>query len=232
MRVDGKRKAVGSREMNHLARDGNPSRTGETVIGGVDGVAAFLRRKVGDVEIDPRLVRLAGVVVIADQEFAGAEDVEGLLIELVVGSGPAIDLRGEGSERCARRETFVARMRLENERGRQHKDGGNPETQRAFVRPVRAVHADAPLGSGMLAATAPLSIKMRDSPRCTANSKMSATTKMSHPEKVWKNPSALSGSQYWTSRPVPKMRKLLATTAMGTAETASSPRIPMRVSIR
>ena len=41
---------------------------------------------------------------------------------------------------------------------------------------------------------------------------------MSQPEKAWKNPSAFSGSQYCTSRPVPKMRRLLAATAIGTAE--------------
>ena len=43
---------------------------------------------------------------------------------------------------------------------------------------------------------------------------------------------ALSGSQYCTTSPVPKIRKLLAATAIGTADKASTTRTHFRVSIR
>jgi len=43
-----------------------------------------------------------------------------------------------------------------------------------------------------------------------------------HPQEAWKYPSALSGSQYCTSRPVPIMRTLLAATAIGTEANAGS----------
>src|SRR6266852_5393345 len=55
---------------------------------------------------------------------------------------------------------------------------------------------------------------------------------MSQPENAWKNPSAFSGSQYCTRRPVPTMRSPLAATAMGTDASASATRIATRFSKR
>src|ERR1700758_1781060 len=89
----------------------------------MDGIARLLRRKVRDVEIDPRLARrfrLACIFVIADEKLPRAKDVESLLIENTVSSGPARNLRGQGTERCSRRKIFVARMSLKHKRCSQH----------------------------------------------------------------------------------------------------------------
>src|SRR5258708_32091694 len=68
--------------------------------------------------------------------------------------------------------------------------------------------------------------------QCRRKSIAKETTKMSQPENKWKNPSALSGSQYCTRSPVPKIRRLLAKTAIGTAARARTTRTQVRVSIK
>ncbi len=79
----------------------------------MDSIAGFLRRKIRNVKINPRL-RLARVFVVAYQKRARPEDVERLLIENVVGSLPPVNLLGEGTQRGARRENLAARMGLED----------------------------------------------------------------------------------------------------------------------
>src|SRR5208282_2773910 len=102
----------------------------------MDGIACLLRREVGNVEINPwfrlrlsfRLgLRLARVLVIAHQKLTRPEDVEGLLIEGVVGSRPTTNLQGKGTQRRARRKDLAVRMGLEHERRSQHEHSHNPE---------------------------------------------------------------------------------------------------------
>src|SRR5208337_3434904 len=192
----------------------------------MDRIACLLRREVCDVEIDPwfrlgfRLgLRRACLFVIAHQKLARPEDVERLLVEGAFGSLPTINLQGQGTQRRSRRKILAARLGLEQKRRGQHEHSRNPEAERP------GIHAD--FASGPL-----FEMQRSEITRCTANNMISATTKISHPSKPWKNPSALSGSQYCTSSPVPKMRQLLAATAIGTAEHASVIRTQIRVSVR
>ena len=55
---------------------------------------------------------------------------------------------------------------------------------------------------------------------------------MSHPVNWWKNPSALSGSQYCTSNPVPTIRNAFAATAIGMEAIARMTLMPTRFSSR
>ncbi|MGD0757365.1 MAG: hypothetical protein ABR921_00560 [Candidatus Sulfotelmatobacter sp.] len=73
---------------------GEPSRAGQAVHGGVDGVAGALAGKVGDEQIEGRAVVRAGGVD-AGEEFAGAEDVERFLVDDQVSPVPRAQLRWE-----------------------------------------------------------------------------------------------------------------------------------------
>ncbi len=50
----------------------------------MDGIAGTLRRKIRDVEIDIRL-GLTRVLIVTQQKLARPEDIEGLLVECLVG---------------------------------------------------------------------------------------------------------------------------------------------------
>src|SRR6202158_4212904 len=98
----------------------------------MDRIASFLRRKICDIKIDPRLRRglwLARVFVIAYQKLARPEDVERVLVENVFGSRPPTNVEGQGIQRGARRKKFAARMGLEQERCGQHKRSHNSEAK-------------------------------------------------------------------------------------------------------
>ncbi len=86
---------------------GEPSGAGQAVHGRVDGVAGALAGKVGDEQIDGGVLIRAGGVV-AGKEFAGAQDVEGFLVDDLVGSVPCAQLRGELFEWLVWREELVA----------------------------------------------------------------------------------------------------------------------------
>src|SRR5450755_2671010 len=136
----------------------------------MDRVARLLRGEVCNVEIDPRSgLGMARVFVIAHQKLARPEDVERRLIQGIVGPRPTVNLRGQGTERGARRKVFRARMRLENDGRGQHERGRNAKAKGP------AIHAY--LDSGLF--------QMNEITRCTAYSIDSATRKISHPPRAW-----------------------------------------------
>jgi hypothetical protein len=94
----------------------------------MDRIASFLRRKISNVKIDPWL-RLARIFVVAYQKFARPEDVERFLVKNAVGSGPPINLLGQGTQGRARRKKFVAGMCLKHEGRGQHEHRHNPEAK-------------------------------------------------------------------------------------------------------
>src|ERR1022692_1529594 len=125
-------------------------------------IARFLRRKVGNVEIDPWFrLRRARVFVIAHEKLTRPEDVEGLLIEGIVGSRPTTNLQGQGTQRRSRRKDLAVRMGLEHERRAQHEHSHNPE--------ATGPGWDVDCASG-------LPTQMIEITRCTANNMISATT--------------------------------------------------------
>ena len=80
------------------------------MIGGVDGVAGLLAGEVGEEEADGRL-RFVGIRVVAQQELACSENVQSLLINANVVSGPGTELRRQTVQGLARRKDFVSRTR-------------------------------------------------------------------------------------------------------------------------
>src|SRR5258708_19554148 len=102
----------------------------------MDRIASFLRRKIGNVKIDPWLrlgLRLALIFVVAYQKFARPEDVESLLVKNAVGSGPPINLLGQGTQRRARRKKFDPGMCLNHEGPAHHKHPPHPTPQYLLI---------------------------------------------------------------------------------------------------
>src|SRR5579863_7751141 len=179
----------------------------------MDGIAGSLAREVGHEKID---VRLAGgrVLIEALEKIYGTENVENMLLHGHISSYPFSELVGEGSERFAAGQNLVATAGLEKNRSGGQQCGGDSESPVGFHG--RASSFFRPICKS----------------RCRRKSIANETTKTSHPENAWKKPSALSGSQYCTNRPVPTMRRLLAATAMGIEARANATRTHMRVSAR
>src|SRR5580658_4133749 len=88
---------------------GEPSGAGQAVHGGVDGIAGALAGKIGHEQFDGRAAVRAGGVD-AGEELAGPQNVEGILVDSLVGADPWTQLRGERFDRLARREDFVPAM--------------------------------------------------------------------------------------------------------------------------
>ncbi len=68
----------------------------------MDRIACLLGRKIYDVQIDPILRRIRGFVI-AQEVLGMSEDIKIILAERVVGSGPTINLRGQGTQGLVRR---------------------------------------------------------------------------------------------------------------------------------
>jgi hypothetical protein len=120
--------------------------------------------------------------------------------------GATVDGRGQLRQRRTGRDMIDVPTHMQHEGGEEHQQDDAPELCATSCRPPavrRPAHAsrDAP-DKGM-----------------TARPQTSAIL-----ENSWKNPNALSGSQYCTHRPVPKMRATLAVTAIGMLESASTTR--------
>src|ERR1700678_2892045 len=92
--VRGKRRVPRKGKSDLAAVDREPSRSGKAMQRGVNGIARALAGKRGDKKILPRVLIRVGEVV-AHQEFARAQDLEGLRINGLVSSVPWTQLRGK-----------------------------------------------------------------------------------------------------------------------------------------
>src|SRR5439155_4903963 len=184
-----------------------PAGTRQAILGRVDGVTRALGREVGHEQVDIRIIRRT-VSIDTQQELTRAQDIENILRNGHIRSNPSSQFMRKGRERRTCWKHFVAAAGMEKKRGAGQQDRSERKLQ------LRAHHF-----------ASLFSRQSRRSRRCKMKSMASETTKISHPEKAWKKPSALSGSQYWTSSPVPTTRRLFAATATGTAAIASRTRI-------
>src|SRR5450631_2682667 len=194
-----------------------PSRSGETILRGMNGVAGTLAGEVGNKKV--YFGPPGRILIVAKQKVTRPQDVPYLLADGYIHGCPPSQGARKRYQRLARRNDFRAAPRVQQQRRAPQQQCRHPE---APPRP----HAEA---SPFPRKLGPLK---KFSARCRAKSINSDTTKISHPEKAWKNPSALSGSQYWTRRPVPTMRSAFAATAIGIDATASATRITTRFSKR
>src|SRR5262249_4549465 len=145
-----------------------PPCSGQAILRRVNGVAGALTGKISNKERN--ILRALWIAIVAQQEVSRPKDVENILGERDISRIPAIERARKRPERRTRRDVLGPVTRLQHDGGASQKkdrDGKSPLLPHAVTS---------------------RSLERMTIRRCRANNIKSETTKISHPEKAWKNP--------------------------------------------